>query len=51
VHREIVAVNTVDRDELHTAVGFSIVKQSAVAVLVAVSATGLNKAVNSLYLL
>jgi hypothetical protein len=48
---EIIAVNTIDRDELHTAVYFAIVKQDAVAVLVTVGAKLLHKTENLLCLL
>jgi hypothetical protein len=48
---EIIAVDTVDRDKLHTAVCFAVVKQDAVAVFVAVGTKLSDKAVNSLYLL
>ena len=47
----IISRNAINRDKLHTAVGFAIVKQNTVTVLVAVSATGLNKAVNLICLL
>jgi hypothetical protein len=48
---EIVAVDAINRDKLHTAVGLSIVKQDTVSILITVGALLLDKAVNLIRLL